>query len=212
MRRLPVYILADVSGSMSGAPIQALNTGIQTMIDELLDDPRAMESAYISLITFSGNAQQVVPLTDLMNFQAPELKSTGSTSLWAALRTASEAAKTEIVWRTTEEEKADYKPLFFLITDGHATDSQGDALQVFNSVRWGIKVCCGAGNSVDTEILKSISDVVLQIETDANSIAEYFKWVTASIATVSKSQVSEVAPGGDAMEQLAPPPGTLIIV
>ena len=31
MRRLPVYLLLDTSGSMRGEPIEAVNTGIRVM-------------------------------------------------------------------------------------------------------------------------------------------------------------------------------------
>ena len=218
MRRLPVYILADTSGSMSGAAIQALNNGITSMIDDLNDDPMAMETAYISLITFNSAAEQTVPLTDMMNFDVPDLHAAGSTSLWQALQVATEAAKREVNWRSTEGEKGDYKPLFFLMTDGHATDEQGSILSEFNSVKWGVKVCCGVGTNVDTDTLKQISDITLQIESDGDSIKQYLQWVTNSITTVSKSQVSEVPTDGGPTDVLPPIPdsvvipGTLVIV
>lgn len=212
MRRLPVYILADTSGSMSGAAIQALNNGIQSMISDLNDDPMAMETAYISLITFNGSAQQTVPLTDMVNFTVPELQASGSTSLWQALQVAAEAAKKEINWRTTENEKGDYKPLLFLMTDGHATDEPQNILSEFNKIKWGVKVCCGIGNNVDFQTLKQISDLTLQIEADGDSIKKYIQWVTNSITTASKSQVSEVPKDGGAMDVLATMPTTITIV
>lgn len=190
MRRLPVYILADTSGSMSGAAIQAVNTGIQTLIDTLQMDPQALESAFISLITFSNTAEVSVPLSDLMNFQVPTLQAGGGTSMWAALRLASEQAKKELVARSGDE-KGDYKPLLFLLTDGYATDEEGDSLSHFNSVRWGVKVACGAGSNVSDETLKKFSDVTLKIETDSQRFKEFFKWVTNSIKTVSNSKVTQ---------------------
>ncbi len=38
----------------------------------------------------------------MMNFDVPELKASGSTSLWQALQVATEAAKREVDWRSTE--------------------------------------------------------------------------------------------------------------
>ena len=55
-RRLPVYLLLDVSGSMTGEPITAVQNGVQTMVSALMGDPQALESAYISVITFSNSA------------------------------------------------------------------------------------------------------------------------------------------------------------
>ena len=41
MRRLPVYLLLDVSGSMRGEPIEAVNQGIAILADTLRTDPYA---------------------------------------------------------------------------------------------------------------------------------------------------------------------------
>lgn len=53
-RRLPVYLLLDVSGSMMGEPITAVQNGVQTLVSALNGDPQALESAYLSVITFSN--------------------------------------------------------------------------------------------------------------------------------------------------------------
>jgi uncharacterized protein with von Willebrand factor type A (vWA) domain len=65
MRRLPVYLLLDTSGSMTGEPIEAVKNGVQVMISSLRQNPQAIETAFISIITFDSVAKQVVPLTDL---------------------------------------------------------------------------------------------------------------------------------------------------
>ena len=57
-RRLPVYILADCSGSMSGDPIESVKAGISALHSELMNDPSAVESAYLSVITFDSNARR----------------------------------------------------------------------------------------------------------------------------------------------------------
>ena len=64
MRRLPVYLLLDTSGSMHGEPIEAVKNGVQTLLTTLKQDPYALETAYVSVITFDSSARQAVPLTD----------------------------------------------------------------------------------------------------------------------------------------------------
>ena len=54
MRRLPVYLLLDTSGSMYGEPIEAVKNGVQTLISTLRSDPYALETAYISIILKSA--------------------------------------------------------------------------------------------------------------------------------------------------------------
>ena len=74
MRRLPVYLVLDTSGSMTGEPIEAVKNGVQVMISSLRQNPQAIETAYISIITFDSDARQAVPLTDLASFQMVDLK------------------------------------------------------------------------------------------------------------------------------------------
>ena len=80
MRKLPVYLLLDTSGSMHGEPIEAVRNGMQTLVSALRQDPHALESAYLSVITFAESAAQVVPLTELTQFQIPVLSASGTTS------------------------------------------------------------------------------------------------------------------------------------
>lgn len=58
-RRLPVYLLLDCSGSMFGEPIEAVRQGLKALLSELRGDPMALETAYLSVITFESIANQV---------------------------------------------------------------------------------------------------------------------------------------------------------
>ena len=69
IRRLPVYLLLDCSGSMSGEPIEAVKQGIKALLTELKGDPQALETACLSVITFNSTARQISPLTELMPLQ-----------------------------------------------------------------------------------------------------------------------------------------------
>ena len=51
-RRLPIYLLIDSSGSMRGEPIQSVNVGLSAMLSALRQDPYALETVYLSIITF----------------------------------------------------------------------------------------------------------------------------------------------------------------
>ncbi|MBQ4310052.1 MAG: VWA domain-containing protein, partial [Oscillospiraceae bacterium] len=56
IRRLPVYLLLDTSGSMTGDPIEAVRQGVKALVSELRGDPQALETAYLSVITFASTA------------------------------------------------------------------------------------------------------------------------------------------------------------
>jgi len=211
MRRLPVYLLLDTSGSMSGEPIEAVKNGVQIMISTLRQNPQAIETAYLSVITFDSTAQQIIPLTDLATFQMVDLRASGTTALGAALSLVAERIDNEVM-STTLERKGDWKPLVFIMTDGIPTDDWRQGLQAFSGKKTAFTVACAAGSGVDTSILKQITDNVVSLDTaDSSSISKFFTWVTASIGVTStKIEDSGKEIGG--LSELPPPPSEINIV
>jgi uncharacterized protein YegL len=211
MRRLPVYLLLDTSGSMSGEPIEAVKNGVQVLISTLRSDPYALETAYLSVITFDSSARQLVPLTELSMFQMPEIQASGATAFGEALSLLASKISTEVT-KTTAEEKGDWKPIVFLMTDGGPTDNWQQGLANFKMQKVGMVVACAAGQGADTNILKQVSEIVVQLDTaDSATIKAFFKWVSASISTTS----TKVETGGkevSGLNELPPPPPEVNIV
>lgn len=211
MRRLPVYLLLDTSGSMNGEPIEAVKNGVQIMINSLRQNPQAIETAFISIITFDSSARQVVPLTDLASFQMVDIKATGTTALGEALQLVSNCIDHEVA-KTTTEKKGDWKPLVFIMTDGIPTDNWQSGLTAFKQRKVAYTIACAAGSGADTAILKQITDNVLSLDTaDSQSIARFFAWVTASIG-VTSTKVEDAGKELIGLNELPPPPAELNIV
>lgn len=211
MRRLPVYLLLDTSGSMSGEPIEAVKNGVQVLVSTLRQDPYALETAYLSIISFDSQARQLVPLTELAAFQLPTLAATGMTALGGALALLAQRIETEVA-KTTADQKGDWKPLVFLMTDGSPTDSWQQGFAKLKQVGTGIIVACAAGPAADTKVLQQITETVVRLDTtDSATIKAFFKWVSASVSTGSRKVESgqkEVAGLGD----LPPPPPEINLV
>lgn len=211
MRRLPVYLLLDTSGSMTGEPIEAVKNGVQMMVHSLRQNPQAIETAFVSIITFDSEAKQLIPLTDLASFQTIDLKAAGTTALGAALSLLADKLENEVT-KTTLEQKGDWKPIIFIMTDGVPTDDWQAGFQKLKAVKKGLIVGCAAGNNADDKVLKEIADQVVRLSnTDADSIGKFFQWVSASIATTS-TKVEETGIDLTKKDQLPPPPSELVIV
>jgi len=203
MRRLPVYLLIDTSGSMKGEPIESVKVGIETMLSTLRNDPYALETVHISIITYDREVKQIMPLTPIDDLQMPEIvvPDSGPTNMGAALRMLCSKVDIE-VFKGTKEQKGDWMPLLFLMTDGKPSD-----IQEFNNVIPEVKkrdfasiVCCAAGPKAKTDKLLALTDKVYQIDTlDRNVLMKFFKWVSGVIGEGNKSM-------GATEELVLPPP------
>lgn len=212
MRRLPVYLVLDTSGSMYGEPIEAVKNGVQTLISTLRSDPYALETAFISIITFNTNAQQVTSLTELASFQQPTIDAGGCTELGGALELLAQKIDAEVT-KTTAEQKGDWKPLVFLMTDGEPTDDITHGLAEFRKRKTGMVVACAAGTGANTNTLKQITENVVSLDTaDSATIKAFFKWVSASISTSSINLEKGEGETSDMSELPPPPPEVNIVV
>jgi uncharacterized protein YegL len=211
MRRLPVYLLLDTSGSMSGEPIEAVKNGVQILVSTLRQDPYALETAFLSVITFDTTARQVVPLMEMATFQTPQISATGTTAFGEALGLLADRIEAEIT-KTSADIKGDWKPLIFIMTDGSPTDDWQKGFEKLKKVRTGIIVACAAGHGADTTILKQITEVVVQLDTaDSNTIKAFFKWVSASVSTGSQ-KVDSGHKEVTGLSDLPPPPPEINVV
>ena len=189
MRRLPIYFLIDVSESMVGEPIQQVQEGISTIIQDLKTDPNSLETVWISIIAFAGQAKTITPLQDIISFYPPKFPVGSGTSLSKGLGHLMFELRKNII-KTTAEQKGDWKPLIFLFTDGVPTDNTKAAIIEWNNNwrRTANLVAVSFGEGADKSILSELTDNILQLEnTDAEGYRQFFKWVTDSIKTSSES-------------------------
>ncbi|QDU93856.1 vWA domain-containing protein [Lignipirellula cremea] len=202
LRRLPVYLLLDCSGSMFGEPIEAVRQGLSLLRSDLQSDPQALETVWLSVITFDSEAKQVVPLTAIDMFQEPTLQASGTTSLGAAIKLLLDAIDRE-VRKTSAEQKGDFKPLVFLMTDGVATDNWEAPADDLKRKRPGNIIACAAGSGADETALKRITEIVVKLsDTSPGTLQAFFRWVSASVSTTSAS----VSAQGGAPVNIPPPP------
>ena len=191
MRRLPVYLLIDTSGSMQGEAIASVNVGLKALISFLRQDPQATDTVCISVITFDKEVKSIVPLTEIADIQLPEIiaPESGPTHLGKALELLCQKIDQEVVV-TTRDRKGDWMPILFIMTDGKPSD-----IQLYRQMILEIKkrkfssiIACAAGPLAKPEYLKEITDNVISLETtDSSSFSKYFKWVSDVVGIGGRS-------------------------
>jgi uncharacterized protein YegL len=196
---------------MFGEPIEAVRNGVNVLVSTLRQDPYALETAYLSIITFDSTAKQITPLTELASFQPPVIDANGCTALGEALSLLASCVDREVT-KTTAEVKGDWKPLVFIMTDGVPTDTLSKGLNEFKKRKFGTVVACAAGAGADTNTLKQITENVVSLDTaDSATIKSFFQWVSASISTGSM-KVEETGSEVGSLSELPPPPAEVNIV
>lgn len=189
MRRLPIFIVADVSESMAGEAILQLQDGMELLVRTLRQDPYALETAYISVIAFAGKAKTLTPLTELTTFFPPRLPVGSGTGLGNVLEHLMREVDSQLI-RTTAEKKGDYKPLVFLMTDGRSTDDPSAAIQKwtrFYDTKVNL-VVIGLGPYANLEQLVMISPHIVRFEgSDESSFKKFINWISSSVSTQSRS-------------------------
>ena len=207
-RRLPVYLVVDTSGSMAGEKIESVRQGIRALLMDLRSDPQAIETAYLSVITFDSDARQSTPLSELMLFKEPIFEANGTTALGAALTVLRESIDREVV-KSSSTQKGDWKPLIFLMTDGQPTDSWEKAADTLKRSRPANLIACAIGTDADEHLLKQITEIVVKMENvQPDSFKAFFKWVSSSIKATSQSVNTQ----GNAAVNIPPPPPVIQIV
>jgi len=203
MRRLPVYILIETSGGMRGERIEAVKNGLQVLISKLRQDPFALESVWISIITFDRDAKQILPLTDLESLQLPEINIPESSPphTGRALLFLNERIDKEFI-KGTSDQKGDWRPLLFILTRGVPADKDDfrRAVPLIKNRHFASIVACSAGSHSSDSELKDLTDTVVHLDTaDSSTLMSFFKWVSASIGTSNRSI-------GASDEVILPPP------
>jgi uncharacterized protein YegL len=179
---------------MRGEPIAALEMGLKALLGDLRNDPQALDTVWLSVITFASVAEQIVPLTDINEFQCPQLDADGSTSLGEAIDLLAGRIRAE-VRSSRKDVKGDWKPLVFLLTDGKPTDDWERSAEEFRLRGLGTIIACGAGPEVDDDTLKRLGDKAIRLkDTKPGTLGAFMKWVSASVTTTNQGLGTHAAP------------------
>lgn len=190
---------------MRGEPIEAIKVGLETMTAALRQDPYALETVHLSMITFNRYPEQILPLTSLEQVQVPIIAqpAAGGTHLGEALAYVCKKVDEE-VQSGAQEQKGDWMPLLFILCDGRASDGQlfAQAIPEVQRRNFGSIIVCLVGNKLQPENAKLLTDKIVHLDTtDGPTFRKFFAWVTVAVCEGNRSLGST---GGE--PSLPPPP------
>lgn len=197
-RMMPVIILADVSGSMTKqGKIAILNRAIATMIQEFKDDNSTLADIHVAVISFGKSGAVLhIPLTPASKIQWEDMKAEGTTPMAAAFELVNQLVED----RDTIPSRS-YYPNLILVSDGVPTDDRGRAsknwqeslnkLLTSDRASKAVRFAMGIGEDIDRDVLNAFvanqSQPIPVFAADQTNIQRFFRWVTFSVATRSRS-------------------------
>jgi uncharacterized protein YegL len=198
-RRMPVIILADVSGSMSvDGKIETLNRALAEMISSFAEEEDVRAEIYVAVITFGKDGAKIhQPLTIASQIEWRDMEAVGSTPMAAAFELT-----TSLVEDRNQIASRDYYPTIVLVSDGQPTDETGyltdnwkqPLQQLLQSPRASkaLRLSMAIGADADYEVLKEFlqnqqQDIPVFRADEASQIRQFFRWVTMSVTNRSRS-------------------------
>ena len=195
-QRCPCILLLDVSGSMFGAPIKALNDGLHIFRDDLNKDGLTKKRVEVAIVTFESTVKVVQDFVTADKFQPPTLEVGGATYMGAGIDKA-----LDILQARKASYKANgikyYRPWVFMITDGEPSDNEvvNRAAQRIRDEEAEKRVAFFAVG-VEGVNMTRLSQIVVRppMKLTGLNFEEMFQWLSASMSGVSHSQLDEQVP------------------
>lgn len=198
-KKMPVIILADISGSMSvDGKIGTLNRAIADMVAAFKEEEDVRADINIAVITFGrGGALNHQPLLPVSQIQWTDMAAAGPTPMGAAFDLVK-----SLVEDRNQIASRDYHPTIVLVSDGQPTDNWQEPLQqLLTSPRASkaFRLSMGIGADADYKVLEEFlqgqhPEIPVFRADEASQIRKFFRWVTMSVTNRSKSASPDSMP------------------
>ena len=185
-KKLPVILLLDVSGSMSGAKIDSLYDATIDMIETFAAAQAKEQIIDVAIITFGDNVElqtRYRPVKDLQAKGISKFRASGMTPMGTALKMAK-----DMIDDKQETPSRIYRPAVVLVSDGAPNDDWKGPMERF--ITDGRSAKCqrfavAIGNDADRSVLERFTQdpSTVFFAEDAKDISEQFKTISMSVST-----------------------------
>lgn len=178
---LPVILLLDVSGSMSGEKIDELNSSVKEMIESFKKEQIIQAEICVSIITFGNEAKIHTEMTAAKDILYEDLIAGGMTYMGRALEVAA-----DMIEDKSRVPKNAFRPVVVLVSDGEPNDENWERkLEKFTTEgrsskcdRWSLAIGADANIDVMKQFLDHPEKTVCYVE-DAGDIHKFFRFISS---------------------------------
>lgn len=189
-RPLPVILLLDRSGSMSGEKISTLNSAVNDMIQSFKTAGQGEVEINLGIISFGdGGANYDLQLQPVAGISNMSLQANGGTPMGMALRMAKDLIEDKEIIPSKG-----YRPAVVLVSDGEPNDDWEQPMNNFigggrssKCERFAMAIGTSQEDPVLNKFLSGTENKVF-LASDASKIRDFFKFVTMSVSVRSRSQ------------------------
>jgi uncharacterized protein YegL len=179
----------DVSGSMSGSPIDELNRGLREFHEEIKGTSMLANRLEVAIVEFCDQVNVLVSPFLVDQFTIPTLIARGTTKMVDGIRAGMQLVEERKGWYKQTGQPY-LRPWIVLITDGEPDGDQdidGLAREVRNGEESKKFVFLAVGvKGANEDILKKISTKTAMLE--GLKFSSFFKWMSASMGIAASSK------------------------
>ena len=191
MNLLPVFLLIDTSGSMSGTKIEQVKAAIEEIKLQLslLNEELENTILNISILSFASECRWLAKFKKPCEINS-DLSVGGITSMGAALSELNQALTKGTLAAVNNNYDLIKCPVVIMLTDGCATDDFDASLEYIKTNRWFLqsyRLAFAIGEDADIECVANFTGsekTVLSIN-DVSVISEILPKVTRSLSVAS---------------------------
>ena len=194
-RPLPVIVVADVSGSMgTDGKIETLNAAVAEMLSAFAEEEDGRAEIHVAVVTFGGEASVHAPLQPAKQLRWHQMRANGRTPMGAALDIV-----TNLLEDTEKIPSRAYRPTIVLVSDGLPNDEWKEPLArllASDRAKKAQRFALAIGADADHDVLRAYLDSAERrvfAAHEAREIRKFFRWVTMSVTSRSRSAQPNLA-------------------